>query len=168
MKRMHDKVLVVVAVISIMILGGCTATEEVAEEEPSEEVALEDIPEVTTDEEETKPVAVVQTKETVKESTPLPSPPPPPAPALVVTEEPRASHEEPIAPPASNNCHTRGSGCENIESQVEEQWQAQQQEQPYDNEPSVTGVPCAVWTCRNEAGESNAEIQARNSEAMGK
>ena len=31
--------------------------------------------------------------------------------------------------------------------------------QPWDNDPSVTGVPCALWTCRDEQGRSNAEIQ---------
>ncbi len=31
--------------------------------------------------------------------------------------------------------------------------------QPYDNEPSITGVPCAVWTCRDEFGRTNADIQ---------
>lgn len=33
---------------------------------------------------------------------------------------------------------------------------------PYDNEPAVTGVPCAVWTCRDAQGRSNAELQAQN------
>lgn len=34
--------------------------------------------------------------------------------------------------------------------------------QPYDNEPSVTGVPCAVWTCRDAQGRSEAELQAQS------
>ena len=80
-----------------MILGGCTATEEVAEEEPVEEIALEDIPEVTTQEEEstteTQP-ARVAVKETVQQPPPPPLPPPP-APAQAVASEPRAPETPP-------------------------------------------------------------------------
>ncbi len=111
----------------------------------SEEIALEDIP------------AVDESDEPEEEA--VQSSPSPQAPAQPVTSQRHAAENTPTIPPAPNNCHTRGSGCEDIESQVEAQWQAQQQEQPYDNDPRVTGVPCSQWTCRDAAGRSNAEIQ---------
>jgi hypothetical protein len=42
---------------------------------------------------------------------------------------------------------------------VQEPLQPAELVQPFDNNPQDTGVPCSQWTCRDEQGRSQAEIQ---------
>jgi hypothetical protein len=115
----------VILLALVLALSSCTPAEEENTERdapPTEETEqwADTTPETTTIDESTKEETVVVTPapEPVDAQPPVPpSVPPPPAKELPATGAPVNPYQ---------NCHTPGSGCENIESQVEAQWQARQ------------------------------------------
>lgn len=84
---------------------------------------------------------------------------------LATTEEPAATEAAEATSLEAPETHEVGSGSIPAElpatgaPAAPEVIQSNVEAVPYDNEPAVTGVPCAVATCRDAQGRSNAELQ---------
>ncbi len=125
----------------MVVLAGCQQATTQPEETTVEVTTEETVPEKTVVIERTVEAASEPEPETpqVPVAAPAPSPVPPP-PAAVPPASPVPAQVSVSQP------DLQGAA---VEEPV----------QPHDNEPSVTGVPCAVWTCRDEFGRTNADIQ---------
>ncbi len=137
----------VVAGVVVVVLAGCQTTTTTAEPEETtvaatvEATTEETVPEKTVVIERTVEAASEPEPKTPQEPVAAPAPSPVPPPSAAVPPASTAPAQVPVPQP-----DLQGAA---VAEPV----------QPYDNEPSVTGVSCAVWTCRDEQGRTNADIQ---------
>jgi uncharacterized protein YceK len=110
--------IIVLVLIAALLVSGCTSADEPAEEPAQEETTTETTEEETT-EEATQEATVV--RETTVGVVPSPEASVPAQGNLAPVEAlPKTgAGVQPTQPRDTSNCHTPGSGCENIETLVE-------------------------------------------------